>query len=107
MIDESLSLVDELGKYRCRQTTERAKLATFAHLGGVCCRCGFADPRALQIDHVAGDGQGDRRLKRSRIAWYRAVREDAAGRFQLLCANCNWIKRWENGEHLPLAERPR
>jgi hypothetical protein len=29
----------------------------------------------------------------------RAVLSDTSGKYQLLCANCNWIKRFENGEH--------
>lgn len=24
---------------------------------------------------------------------------DTTGKYQLLCANCNWIKRHEKGEH--------
>jgi hypothetical protein len=29
----------------------------------------------------------------------RVVTEADSGRFQLLCANCNWINRVVNGEH--------
>lgn len=64
-----------------------------------CKRCGFSDVRALQIDHV--NGGGIRELKTlGRNEYYHKVLEDSEGLYQLLCANCNWIKRYEicNGE---------
>jgi hypothetical protein len=81
----------------------RAKV--LAHLGGKCVRCGFTDPRALQIDHVRGDGWQEPRVGTQRrkggggAPYYRRVVADTTGRYQLLCANCNWIKRVENKEH--------
>ncbi len=67
--------------------------------GGQCVRCGFSDWRALQFDHVNNDGSVDRRDKnghnQTRLA--RLVRANPE-RFQLLCANCNQIKRYEQQE---------
>lgn len=37
-----------------------------------------------------------------RKTWMRHLLEvvaDKTGKYQLLCANCNWIKRSENGEY--------
>lgn len=68
-------------------------------LGGVCVICGFDDQRALQFDHVHGDGKNDK--KKSRHAYLTYVLKSVTakeGKFQLLCANCNWIKRFENHE---------
>lgn len=31
--------------------------------------------------------------------WIKANLDDAKNLYQVLCANCNWIKRYENGEH--------
>jgi hypothetical protein len=63
----------------------------------VCIRCGFTDSRALQIDHVHGGGAQE--LKRIHTdMYYRKVLADTEGTYQLLCANCNWIKRHENNE---------
>ena len=77
--------------------SKRLRIAVLAFLGNKCCRCGFNDPRALQIDHVNGGGKQE--LKNvSRHTYYRKVLADTQGRYQLLCANCNWIKRTENGE---------
>lgn len=71
-------------------------------LGGKCLRCGFDDPRALQVDHIDGGGRQDMLKHGGGGPHYsRVLKSLDAGedKFQLLCANCNWIKRWENGEH--------
>ena len=54
-------------RYLQRRKTESWKriqrekrLLVLSKLGGKCCRCGFDDPRALQIDHVNGDGYKER-----------------------------------------------
>jgi len=64
-------------------------------LGGKCVRCGFDhDYRALQIDHIAGGGSR-RRLKHDPI---KDILAGNTKKYQLLCANCNWIKRYEMNE---------
>lgn len=67
-------------------------------LGGKCA-CGFTDTRALQIDHIKGGGNDDRRKFGGR--WRLFYEYVAANplKFQILCANCNAIKRIENSEH--------
>lgn len=65
-------------------------------LGSKCTRCGFSDPRALQIDHVNGGGSESRR-KSGPLTTYRQVPKNPS-LFQILCANCNWIKRAEDQE---------
>ena len=71
-------------------------------LGGRCVRCGFDDWRALQIDYVRGGGRGDygERLGRfgGGMSYYYRVLHDETGKYQLLCANCNQIKRLEGKE---------
>lgn len=68
-------------------------------LGGKCCRCGFADRRALQIDHVNGGGKSELlKYGGGSSTYLKKVLSAPAGIYQLLCANCNWIKRWENNE---------
>ena len=65
---------------------------------------GCKDTRCLQIDHVMGDGALCRRVKGaegSRLL--DTVLKTVPGEiYQLLCANCNWIKRAVNRE-LPQA----
>lgn len=76
-----------------RRRQRRLKLV--AAFGGKCIRCGFKDSRALQFDHKNSDGQIDRHLERH--ALWKEI-EQKPERFQLLCANCNTIKRFECNE---------
>ena len=68
--------------------------------GGCCSRCGYSDWRALQFDHVEGKGnQLTRGCARSRQDFmHEVLAAFGTGKFQLLCANCNLIKKYENGE---------
>ena len=65
-------------------------------LGGVCVRCGFDDPRAIQIDHIHGGG--NKEAKAFGFKKYEQM-HDHIEDYQILCANCNWIKRHERREH--------
>ena len=68
-------------------------------LGGKCKSCGFSDPRALHIDHVYGGGSKERKELGEKA--YRLILqkiENQSSDYQLLCANCNSIKRFENRE---------
>lgn len=79
---------------------QRKKIAAFAVLGNKCARCPVTDIRCLQVNHVEGNGHAERRERRggNTIALYRRIIAGSRD-LQLLCANCNWIKRWENNEH--------
>lgn len=69
--------------------------------GGKCASCGFSDWRALHFDHVNGGGAAERRLAAgSKQSYLRLILNDIAGKFQLLCSNCNMIKRCEKNEHV-------
>jgi hypothetical protein len=66
-----------------------------------CKRCGFDDVRALQLDHIKGDGAiARKKFKNSQYEWhfYHTNPELGKKNLQVLCANCNWIKREENDE---------
>lgn len=55
----------------------------------------------LQIDHVHGDGHIERKENKYPYKTLRVILEKVkAGSqdYQLLCANCNWIKRERNRE---------
>ena len=84
-------------KRRSKKYLDTLKSQLFASLGGaVCKRCGFDDKRALQLDHVYGKGNTQRRILTVVKMIHHAI-ENPSG-YQILCANCNWIKRVENGE---------
>ena len=84
----------------------RKKALAMLSAGGEikCKRCGFNDIRALQIDHVDGGGGTDRKTRQSTCLHLDIVRGRNSSNVQILCANCNWIKRHENGE---ITGRPR
>lgn len=79
---------------------DRFKLRVYEKLGSVCSKCGFSDIRAIQIDHVNGGGSKEL----SKLTWAQYMKkveksaDEGTGEYQLLCANCNWIKRQENNE---------
>ena len=61
-------------------------------------RCPVADVRCLQIDHVNGGGCKElRSINRSHWKLANMVQQNPE-KYQLLCANCNWIKKHENDE---------
>lgn len=82
-----------------REYNARSRKALVDLLGGKCVRCGFNDPRALQVDHVNGGGTKDIK-EMTGMKNIEITRRVLSGskEYQLLCANCNWIKRVENNE---------
>jgi hypothetical protein len=56
---------------------------------------GCTDFRCLQVDHVDDDGSTERASGAYTEKIYRLVLNDVEGRYQLLCANCNWIKKFK------------
>jgi hypothetical protein len=92
----------ERDRARSIQYRAKWKALAIAALGGVCVGCGCnADIRALQIDHIASDGWSDR-IERNgnQQKMYRQIAEHGSqGKYQILCANCNQIKRMEEQEH--------
>ena len=76
---------------------KKIRLEVIEFLGGKCLRCGFTDPRALQLDHLYSNGSQDR-VHRSWQVMYREIISGQDKSIQLLCANCNWIKRDEQRE---------
>lgn len=68
------------------------------YLGGKCVHCGFEDERALQIDHINGGGRAEARSI-GVFGIYKKVLSGAPG-YQVLCANCNVIKRVTNNENI-------
>lgn len=74
------------------------KALIYEKLGDHCARCGFNDQRALCIDHVNGGGYVELRST-SVITYLKKVLDDTSGTYQILCQNCNWIKRHENNEY--------
>lgn len=88
----------------CIESRKKLRLKIFEKLGNKCSNpnClvpgGCSDIRCLQIDHVHGNGTEEAKQLRNWYKFLKKVLADTEGNYQLLCANCNWIKRDENGE---------
>ena len=83
-----------------RDYNKRNRIEIVRMFGGECQRCGYKDWRALQIDHVDGGGSKERRMLSHNLTavFWKKEKEKNPKKYQLLCANCNWIKRYENNE---------
>lgn len=83
-----------------RKTTRERRISALMFLGGRCEHCGFNDARALQFDHINGDGAKHRREMIGHSSWQSSTAVlKHPEMFQVLCANCNWIKRYDKQEH--------
>lgn len=85
-----------------KEYLSKAKKDIFDLLGYKCSLCGFSDIRALQIDHINGGGSKELGNNPSRVKYYRFVVQSILNRenkYQLICANCNWIKKHINKEY--------
>ena len=75
-----------------RATRQRLKRhEAIAALGGRC-PCGEKDIDVLQVDHIHGGGSQERRTLPRQAIYRRAIVVGLA-EYQVLCCNCNWIKR--------------
>jgi hypothetical protein len=93
----------EENRRKSREYLRRLRAKVLQVLGSRCVYCGFSDPRALQIDHIRGGGAKERRTL-NKGKWgnpggvWRLIlkmsKEERLLKYQLLCANCNWIKRY-------------
>lgn len=84
-----------------RKWKEEKRKKIMVSLGGLFCKnCKFNDYRALQIDHVKGGGNKQRKALNSTHLSIRIIEKDIekglGQNYQILCANCNWIKRSQN-----------
>jgi hypothetical protein len=96
----------EASQQRDREKSARRREAILVLFGGKCVKCGYdADPRALQVDHINRSLIVRNACGRSGQSLYRRILDGTFPKedFQLLCANCNWLKKLDNEEHFPVA----
>jgi len=83
-----------------REQSRRAKAKLrekiFDTYGHTCARCGFDDKRALTLDHKLNNGAQERKDLGERGVYYRAIEEHRPDEYQILCMNCQFIKRCED-----------
>jgi hypothetical protein len=89
----------EIRKRNNKEYYRKLRIATLELLDNKCCKCGFNDIRALQVDHINGGGSKEKKSITC-VYWKYVINSilKEEGRYQLLCANCNWIKRVEEKE---------
>lgn len=96
-------VLEQWHRQRDRLRKLKAEVLTYYGNGKLACvRCSFDNVWALSIDHINGGGSRQRnenklRSSSSFYAWLKK-RGFPTG-YQTLCMNCNWIKRFERGEH--------
>lgn len=82
-------------------TLERQEIKdkVYNHYGGYKCKCcGETEKSFLSIDHINNDGAFYRKLVRSGgnfLNWI--IKNNFPGDLQILCMNCQWGKRKNNG----------
>ena len=85
-----------------RKRSQQIKLEVFKYYSGLtipkCCKCGYDDIRALSIDHIDGGGAEHRRKLTHKNFYNWLIKNNYPKGFQVLCMNCQFIKKWENEE---------
>jgi hypothetical protein len=85
-----------------KRVRDRVRAKVLSLLGDKCKHCGITDKRVLQIDHIDGGGAKELRAIGNTYKYLKLILQmpifDALQKYQLLCANCNWIKKFENNE---------
>lgn len=84
-----------------RDRREKQRKELLQEVGnGQCAKCGFNDWRALHVDHINGGGRKEyleNKALKSALGYLKHIRLNRE-KYQILCANCNFIKRHENQE---------
>ncbi len=92
-----LTINGEHRRTKLKEWVKRVKLEVFELLGNKCKGCGVSDWRVLQIDHINGGGTREKKIG-NYWTFFRKEILSGSKKYQLLCANCNWIKKYENNE---------
>lgn len=113
LCEKSLKYYKEHREERQKYTRDRGqqvKQTVLSHYSDgqpKCTRCGFEDIRALTIDHINGGGNKQRRsdglLGANFFKWL--ICQNYPKGLQVLCMNCQFIKKVENGENCKVETR--
>lgn len=79
----------------------KAKKTVFDYYGWICNCCGETGRTFLTIDHVNNDGHKQKSKNGVRLSgmhlYLVIIKEGFPNKYQILCMNCNWSKRMNNG----------
>lgn len=102
-MSQSVSEQRKKAKYeRDRKAVLALKQEVFGHYGGKCACCPEDNLEFLQLDHMKGTGvRAKDRYKIPRTSggawlWGWIKKNGFPDGFQVLCANCNFVKRYGN-----------
>jgi len=86
-------------KYRKQSRDAKARLREkiYEIYGRKCVDCGFEDARALTLDHIKNNGSEERKQLGERGVYLRATNQYLPEDYQILCMNCQFIKRAISG----------
>jgi len=85
-----------------RKAKVKEKLKLFEMYGHQCAECGFDDKRALSLDHRLNNGNEERRELGIRGTYRKAKSFVNKDEYQILCMNCQFIKRAIFSNHIDL-----
>ena len=86
----------EIYRKHSRDSKAKLKATLFDMYGHVCIRCGFEDKRALTLDHKLNNGNKERKELGERGVYQKARDTFLPDEYQILCMNCQFIKRCED-----------
>lgn len=89
-----------ISKFVCARRHKQIKQDVIAHYSNgncVCLHCGFSDIRALSIDHINSGGTQHKKVTGENLANWLKKNNFPTG-YQVLCMNCQFIKREEEQE---------
>lgn len=78
-----------------RKAKAREREILFEMYGHICAVCGFGDKRALTLDHKLNNGSEERNKYGERGVYRKAKSVYSPDEYQILCMNCQFIKRVE------------
>lgn len=97
------------GYYMCRNCNatrlkayyRKCKQKVYEHYGKICACCGETEENFLSIDHVNNDGYSHRWKNGNRVVgsplYVQVMQMGYPNSFQILCMNCNFGKRMNDG----------
>lgn len=81
---------------------QKIKITILTYYGNgkrACVRCGEGRIECLSIDHINGGGSQHLKSMKTPNLYGWLMDNNLPPGFQTLCMNCQFIKRYENGEH--------
>jgi hypothetical protein len=82
------------GRTAAKRYMDKLRDEVLTVYGGICVMCGESHPAFLSVDHMNDDGALHRLSTGKGRRFYQWLKKEGFPQegFQLLCANCNWLK---------------